>query len=178
MEKKMKTCPFCSSSVEEGAAFCPECGAKMTTASATDGGATVDTVFGASEAVDTRDHSPSTGVAVLSFLFWIVGLILYLLWKDIKPGKATSALKGVLVRFSLSSPLIGIIFYCVVKDDYPELAKVCSIAAIVGVVLVFLLPFVIGIFAGVIAAIGLSGMDGDTYAYAIGQLTRWVSTIL
>lgn len=48
--------------------------------------------------------APSTGIAVISFLFPLVGLILYLVYHDTKPQKADSAAKGALWGFF--TPLI------------------------------------------------------------------------
>jgi hypothetical protein len=49
-----------------------------------------------SNSVYTTD-SPSMGMAVLGFFLPIVGLILWLVWKEPKPLKAKSAGKGALI---------------------------------------------------------------------------------
>ena len=43
--------------------------------------------------------APNAGFAFLSFLFPIVGLILYLIWKDFLPQRAHSCGKGALIGF-------------------------------------------------------------------------------
>ena len=91
----------------------------------------------------------STGIAILSFILPLIGLILWLAWKDSKPGKAMSAAKGALVAVSVGVPLAGLILWVVMKDSGSELAKPCGIGAIVGAVLALLLPFIM-IFALVV----------------------------
>lgn len=65
---------------------CPKCGVPVKNATA-------------------PDDAPSTGFAVLGFLFLIVGLILYLVWKSERPLRAKSAGKGALIGF-----IVGIVF--------------------------------------------------------------------
>lgn len=48
------------------------------------------------------DDAPSTGFAVLGFLFPIIGLILYLVWKSERPLRAKSAGKGALIGLAVS----------------------------------------------------------------------------
>ncbi|MBR2558928.1 MAG: hypothetical protein IKE37_00670 [Firmicutes bacterium] len=43
------------------------------------------------------EDAPSTGFGILSFFFPLVGLILYLVWKDQTPLNAKSAGKGALI---------------------------------------------------------------------------------
>ena len=78
------------------------------------------------------------GILILSFLFSLVGLILYLMWHETQPGKANSALKGLLIKVCLSVPLLGIILYFVWKDEKPDFAKISLISGI----LAFILPVV------------------------------------
>ncbi len=44
----------------------------------------------------------STGWAVLGFFVPLIGLILYLIWKDTKPNDAAKAGKGALIGFIVS----------------------------------------------------------------------------
>ena len=55
--------------------------------------------------------APNAGFAVLSFFFPLIGLILYLVWKDSSPLKAGSCGKGALTGFILSIclPLITVL---------------------------------------------------------------------
>lgn len=56
--------------------------------------------------------APSTGFAVLGFFFPLVGLILYLVWKDKTPLKAKSCGKGALIGFIVNTA-VSIISYVV-----------------------------------------------------------------
>jgi len=51
--------------------------------------------------VDPSD-APSLGFAVLGFFIPLVGLILYLVWKDKTPQKAKSCGKGAIIGFVCS----------------------------------------------------------------------------
>lgn len=70
----------------EFSSACPKCGVPVKNATA-------------------PDDAPSTGFAVLGFLFPIIGLILYLVWKRERPLRAKSAGKGALIGF-----IVGIVF--------------------------------------------------------------------
>ena len=48
------------------------------------------------------EDAPSTGFAVLGFFVPLIGLILYLIWKEKTPLKAKSAGKGALIGFCVS----------------------------------------------------------------------------
>lgn len=53
------------------------------------------------KSVDPSD-APSFGFAILGFLIPLVGLILYLVWKDTTPQKAKSCGKGALIGVIVS----------------------------------------------------------------------------
>ena len=53
--------------------------------------------------------APSTGYALLGFLIPIVGLILYLVWKDTMPQRARSVGRGALIGF-IVGVVVGIVF--------------------------------------------------------------------
>ncbi len=60
---------------------------------------------------DARDFSAQEGsflIAAISFFMPLVGLILYLVFKDKDPGKATSAANGALSLFCFALPLLGL----------------------------------------------------------------------
>lgn len=87
-------CRNCGQQLPDGSLFCPRCGTSVQA--------------GASPVQDkTR---PSPGIAVLSFFFPIVGLILYLVWMDSEPGKAKSAGKGALIGVIVSAALFMLLF--------------------------------------------------------------------
>ncbi len=54
--------------------------------------------------------APSTGFAVLSFCFPIVGLVLFCVWHDILPQRAKSAGVGALIGFVISVILVVIMW--------------------------------------------------------------------
>lgn len=64
--------------------------------------------------VDPND-APSGGFAALGFFFPLIGLILYLVWKDESPLKAKSCGKGALAGFlvSVGLSILSVIFYIV-----------------------------------------------------------------
>jgi flagellar basal body-associated protein FliL len=70
----MKYCSHCGVEVNDDAVICIKCGGKI-----------------------SGNDRPNKGLAVLSFLFPIVGLILYLIWISEKPKKAKSCGKGALI---------------------------------------------------------------------------------
>ena len=79
-------CQNCGEQIDDKAVVCPKCGVPVKNATA-------------------PDDAPSTGFAVLGFLFPIIGLILYLVWKSERPLRAKSAGKGALIGF-----IVGIVF--------------------------------------------------------------------
>ena len=72
-------CPNCGEQIDDKAVVCPKCGVPVKNATAPDD--------------------------VLGFLFPIIGLILYLVWKSERPLRAKSAGKGALIGF-----IVGIVF--------------------------------------------------------------------
>lgn len=79
----MKYCQKCGAEMEDAAEYCPKCGAS-------------GNMSGAQAAAP---DVPSTGLNVLSFFFPIVGLILFLVWKETTPLRATAAGKWALIGF-------------------------------------------------------------------------------
>ncbi len=96
-------CPNCGQEIDDKAVVCPKCGVPVS----------------GKKTTNPSDAS-SFGWAFLGFLFPIVGLILFLIWKDESPLKAKSCGKGALVSVIVSA-VIWIIYACVVA---------CSIASI------------------------------------------------
>lgn len=81
----MKYCSKCGKEIMEDAVICPSCGCAQD-----------------NRALQSQNDSSSFGWALLGFCVPIVGLILYLVWKDNTPLKAKSAGKGALVSVILS----------------------------------------------------------------------------
>ncbi len=93
-------CHNCGAEISDNAVVCPKCGVAV----------------GKKQTVDYND-APSVGFAVLSFFIPIIGLILYLVWKDQSPLKAKSCGKGALIGFCVSvalSVLSGILYSCAI----------------------------------------------------------------
>ena len=168
----MKFCTYCGGRLEDGASFCPNCGARVEsverdsfdTFTTEAEPSLAESVFGAT---DAKLGERSRGIAVLAFFFPVVGLILWALWRDTKPGKATSAAKGALVSVCVGSPIIGLVAYLILKDSHPELSKTAAIAAIVGVafsVLCGILGFVLGLIGA------FSGFEAEGGYYLISLL--------
>jgi len=127
----MKFCTDCGSPAGAGDLFCQACGARLTEATNDE-----STVFGSSESyADTRDYTPKPSLAVISFVFWWLGLIIYAVNKKERPGRASSALKGVIAFFCMLVPLAGLITFIALRRDRRDYARVAGIAAIVGAAL-------------------------------------------
>jgi hypothetical protein len=88
----MKYCSNCGAVVNENAAVCVSCGAALS-----------------SRVLQTED-SGSFGYALLGFFIPIVGLVLYLIWKDTKPLSAQAAGKGALTSVILVFGLYFLLF--------------------------------------------------------------------
>ena len=64
--------------------------------------------------------APNTGFAILSFFFPMVGLILYIIWKDKTPLKAKSCGKGALISVIVNAvssvviPIVYVLIYFVI----------------------------------------------------------------
>ena len=96
-------CPNCGEPIPDGAKFCYKFGASLG-----DG-------YSRDTRVDPSTYnydSGSFGWAVLGFFIPLVGLILYLVWKDERPKSAKRAGKGALVSVILY--LIVIAIYVIV----------------------------------------------------------------
>ena len=88
----MKYCTKCGKELVDEAVVCVHCGCA---------------VAGSTVATNPND-APNTGLAVLSFFFPLVGLILYVLNMETSPLKAKSAGKGALIGV-ITSGVVGII---------------------------------------------------------------------
>lgn len=107
-------CRNCGKEYAEGASFCANCGANLKEEGA--GGAqnaqytqNAQSAQGAPYTAAPQARivyeadGPSFGYALLCFLYPIVGLILYLVWKDTYPMRALSCGKGALVSVIVSA---------------------------------------------------------------------------
>lgn len=82
-------CSGCGEKLEGNPVFCNRCGKSVSSLKDLGSGS------------NNLDVNPSFGYAVLGFFLPIVGLILYLVWKDEKPGKGRSAGRGALINIVL-----------------------------------------------------------------------------
>ncbi len=87
----MKYCSKCGKEINEDAVFCEYCGYKLNEVKEDD-----------ENEIDPND-APSTGLAILCFLYPIIGLILYLIWNESSPLKAKSCGKGALIGVIVSA---------------------------------------------------------------------------
>ncbi len=92
------TCKKCGREFSEGT-FCPNCGHNNSEM--------------AQAPVQATNDSSSFGFAFLCFLFPVIGLILYLVWKDKLPLRAKSCGKGALIGFIISV-IFNIIYFAVI----------------------------------------------------------------
>lgn len=102
-------CKYCGHELQDGSTFCTNCGRSLNAAKPParpiGGGGPEKRVI-----VLPKDD-PSFGFGLLSFLFPIVGLVLYLVWRDVLPRRAHSCGFGALVSVCVSIVLNIILFF-------------------------------------------------------------------
>ena len=96
----MKYCTNCGSELKEGADVCLNCGKTVEKIGST-----------APSGTDTG----SFGWGLLGFCIPLVGLILYLMWKDEKPLNAKKAGRGAIFGFVLS--IVGAILQVIMLSQ-------------------------------------------------------------
>ena len=89
-------CRNCGAEIDENAFVCPKCGVRTSV----------------TKSVAVED-APNIGFAFLGFFFPVIGLILWLLWKDTTPLKAKSCGKGALAS-AIVSVVVGILYGIIV----------------------------------------------------------------
>lgn len=106
----MRFCTKCGKELAEGAVFCPECGAEVEMHAEESVAEAV--VPASSQNTYEKPQMPadgkSFGFAFLGFCLPLVGLILWLVWKDSTPLKAKSCGKGALVGV-----IVSVVFYII-----------------------------------------------------------------
>lgn len=109
-------CTSCGKEFQNDMNFCPYCGTPATKngqdTQSYNNGQYYQQPYGNQppygyDAPNPKDV-PSAGFNALAFFFPIVGLILYLVWKDSTPKKAKAIGKWALISF-----VLGIVFYIV-----------------------------------------------------------------
>lgn len=98
----MPYCKNCGTEVSDSDEFCPKCGASQVSASST-----------TTQSSGSQDTG-SFGWAVLGFLFPVVGLILWLVWKNDQPKNAHMAGMGALVSVILVALFFVLIILVVI----------------------------------------------------------------
>ena len=104
-------CQGCGKKVNEGADICLNCGRYVS-----------KTVV--NNEVVTGDDTNTAGWGILGFFIPLVGLILYISWKDSKPRSAKAAGKGALISVIVNVVLTIIIFIIIAlvaaNSDFPS----------------------------------------------------------
>ena len=104
----MKYCTKCGSPIADDSKFCSNCGAQQTAAYNQQ---PYYNQYNQHTATPQVNDYKSFGFALLGFFVPIVGLILYLVWKDETPLKAKSAGKGALVAAILWIILVALMIF-------------------------------------------------------------------
>lgn len=161
----MKYCKNCGAVIDDNAIFCSHCGSRING----DGpkinfdnfGGGFNT-FGGYGYQPFCDNQPSKFIAIISFLFWQAGLLIWFFCRHTRPGKARSAAKGALSSACVGIPIVGAVLWILWKDDpsKQDYAKVCGISALVGVGV-----YVIMIVASIILT--LTGAVNQEWYYSL-----------
>ena len=95
-------CYKCGQEIEDDSKFCPLCGAQIEQSQ--------EDIDYSSYAPDYNNpmDKPSIGLNILSFLFPIIGIVLFFVWRNTYPIKGKSC-----VKFSLMSIIFNFIFMIV-----------------------------------------------------------------
>lgn len=113
----MKYCSNCGAHLADNVNFCSNCGASQIARQSQQPQQSQQTYYSQQPNYNTQNYysaqpsssvnSPkdekSFGIALLGFFVPIVGLILFLVWKDSSPLKAKSAGKGALTGFIIAT---------------------------------------------------------------------------
>lgn len=114
----MAYCRKCGTEIDDEAVICPKCGVPQNKQTE-EKHIVLDTTkhYNRGDVTAVRNEvlpdsdGPSLGWAFLGFIIpLIVGLILYLIWKDTKPNTASSIVKGIKWKFIIFA--IVLVFYC------------------------------------------------------------------
>ena len=89
-------CMNCGAKCSDQAQFCANCGQPLMNANASEGNNSVQHIPAASQNVAKAADAPSFGYKILGFFLPVVGLVLYLVWREQTPLRAKSAGKGAL----------------------------------------------------------------------------------
>lgn len=90
-------CTNCGAKCSERAQFCAHCGQRLTDAGASNGNEFKEHISATPQTVAETKDAPSFGYKALGFFLPVVGLVLYLVWREQTPLRAKSAGKGALL---------------------------------------------------------------------------------
>ena len=110
----MNYCMNCGREYDGAPGYCPECAAMYQQAPQYQQ-PPVQNVYVQAPYPPAEVDAPNIGFAILSFFIPLVGLILFLVWKDKTPLKAKSCGKGALIRVivDIVSSVVAVIIYVV-----------------------------------------------------------------
>jgi hypothetical protein len=103
--QQVSFCPSCGAKLTENASFCPKCGTRISAPQPPYAQPT-----GYYQPYAHADDSPSGAFTALGFFIPVVGLILYLIWKDTYPQRAKSAGKGAIAGAITWTALVILIY--------------------------------------------------------------------
>ena len=90
-------CKNCGSQIDDNAVACPHCGIAT------------DNFYMNRGIAPSYNDAPSGGFAVLCFFFPVIGLILYIIWRDTMPMRARSCGKGAITGVIVEVVLVIIL---------------------------------------------------------------------
>lgn len=118
----MKYCSNCGRELADTSAFCSECGAPQQVSQSESRDSYQEPVYQQAPPQYQQPQQPqqtpvvdsgSFGWALLGFFFPVVGLILFLVWKDQKPLTAKKAGLGALVS-AIASVVFMVIYFIII----------------------------------------------------------------
>ena len=114
-KRKMAFCKYCGKEIEENVAFCAHCGAaqKEQTAEADPTPVQTATQYQTSAPQMQEPDNGGFGWGLLGCCVPVVGLILFLVWKDTKPKTAKAAGIGALVSV-IATVLIYVVYFVLI----------------------------------------------------------------
>lgn len=95
-------CSYCGSNLPEDAVYCGNCGAEVSKVVRNNDQSSNKEEVKVERVNQNETDSGSIGWAVLGFFIPLVGLILYITWKNTKPKCAKMAGTGALIGFCLN----------------------------------------------------------------------------